>query len=229
MAYLEAYLYGSGAATGTVAAMDTYHTIGINEGAGIVRCRINASGLWSSALTTLQTNVNGSTLAGTYTITQSAGVVTIAGTVAHTLHLYGSAGPMLGYALTTYGSALSHTADRRPAGRIELQAYECQILQNADRAELRQYRHGRAMGLGFGNIDLYRTSIYITSGDYQAALAEGYALTGRIRIVGDGVGAYSAANLDGYVDGFVVSTPELETYGDAERYARISLVVAVPR
>ena len=73
MAYLEAYLYGSGAATGSVAALNTYHTIGINEGAGIVRCRINASGLWSSALVTLQANVNGSTLAGTYTITQSAG------------------------------------------------------------------------------------------------------------------------------------------------------------
>jgi hypothetical protein len=229
MAYVEAYLYGSGAATGTVSALNTYHTIGINEGGGIVRCRINSSGLWSSALTTLETNINASTLAGTYTITQSAGVVTIAGTVAHTLHLYGSAGPMLGYALSTYGSALSHTADRRPAGRIELQAYECQILVNADRAELRQYRHGRAMGLGFGNVDLYRTSVYITSGDYQAALAEGYALTGRIRIVGDGVGAYAADNLDGYVDGFVVSTPELETYGDGERFARISLVVAVPR
>ena len=229
MAYVEAYLYGSGAATGTVAAMDTYHTIGINEGAGIVRCRINASGLWSAALVTLENNINGSSLAGTYIVMQSAGVVIIAGTVAHTLHLYGSAGPMLGYASSVYGSALSHTADRRPAGRIELQAYECQILANADRAELRQYRHGRAMGLGFGNVDLYRTSIYITSGDYQAALAEGYALTGRIRIVGDGVGAYSAANLNGYVDGFVVSTPELETYGDAERYARISLVVAVPR
>ena len=56
-----------------------------------------------------------------------------------------------------------------------------------------------------------------------------YALTGRVRVQGDDGTPYSPSNPDGYVDGFVVATPELETYGQAERFARVSILVAVPR
>ena len=52
---------------------------------------------------------------------------------------------------------------------------------------------------------------------------------GRVRVQGADATPYSATNIDGYVDGFIVATPELETYGAAERFARVSILVAVPR
>jgi len=229
MPHLIGYLYGDGAATGTVDRLDTYHTIGVNEGGGIVKVRMNTSGIFTAALATWQTNLNAAGLAGTYTVSLVNGKVRIQSNVSFSLHFFKSSGVMLGFGSLNYSSSRSHTADRQASGYVEIQAFECQILENADRAELVQYRHGRAVGLGFGNVDLYRTSIYFTSADFLPLLGEGYALTGRVRLLGDDATPYSSANLDGYLDGFVVSTPELETYGEAERFGRVSLVLAVPR
>lgn len=229
MSFVQCYLYGSGAATGTVAAMDTYHTIGIDEGGGITRVRMNASGRFDDALTTWQTNINAAGLAHTYTVSRSGNSVTISATGSFVLHLYGSAGLLLGFSSGSYASATSHTSDKPCGGHLELVGYECQLVTNADRSELSQYRHGRALGLGFGNVDLWRSSIYLNRTDFDAAFDVGYALTGRVRVQGDDGTPYSPSNPDGYVDGFVVATPELETYGQAERFARVSILVAVPR
>ena len=229
MSSAQCYLYGSGAATGTVAALDTYHTIGIDEGGGIARVRMNASGRFDQALATWQTNLNAAGLGHTYTVSRSGGAVTISASGAFVLHLYGSAGLLLGFASGSYASASSHTSDQPCGGHLELVGYECQLITNADRSELSQYRHGRALGLGFGNVDLWRSSLYLNRADFDAALSVGYALTGRIRVEGADATPYSASNPDGYIDGFVVATPELETYGQAERFARVSILVAVPR
>ena len=229
MSHVQAYLYGSGAATGTVAALDTYHTIGIDEGGGITRVRMNTSGRFDQALATWQTNINAAGLGHTYTVSRSGNAVTIAATGSFVLHLYGSAGLLLGFASGSYASATTHTSDQPCSGHLELVGYECQLVTNADRSELLQYRHGRALGLGFGNVDLWRSALYLNRDDFTAALDVGYALTGRIRVQGADATAYSASNPDGFVDGFVVTTPELETYGQAERFARVSILVAVPR
>ncbi len=234
MSHCESYLYGSGAPSGVVETMDTYHTIGIDEGAGVVRVRINASSRWSDALATLATNATAA-LAGVYSITATAGVVTISSGAPFTLLMYGSAGDVLGFASALYPPAASHTADALPSGWIELVGYECEPLAPGDRVELTQYRHGRAVALGFGNVDLFRSSLYLTSTAYGPQIAQsvgdggGYALTGRVRIQGANPAAYSPANPDGYVDGYIVSTPEIETYGAGERFARLGVVVAVPR
>lgn len=230
MSHAQCYLYGSGAASGVVVAMDTYHTIGIDEGGGIVRVRMNSIARFDEALATWQANANAAAgLAHTYTFSRSGGQVTIAASGAFVLHLYGSSGRLLGFQSAIYASAASHTSDTTPGGHIELTAYECQLVNNADRAELAQFRHGRALGLGFGNIDLWRTALYLTRDTYDAAFDAGYTLTGRVRVQGADGSPYSASNPDGYVDGYVVTTPELETYGQAERFARVSVLVAVPR
>ena len=229
MSHIQSYLYGSGAATGSVATMDTYHTIGIDEGFGITRVRMNASGRFDEALATWQTNLNAAGLAHTYTVSRTGARVTIAATGGFVLHLYGSAGLLLGFQSGSYASSSSHTSDTTSGGHIDLVGYECQLLTNADRSELNQYRHGRALGLGFGNVDLFRSSLYYNRSDFDAVFDAGYALSGRVRIEGNDPNPYSPSNPDGYIDGFVVSTPELETYGQAERFARISVVIAVPR
>ena len=235
MSQIEAYLYGSGAATGSVSAMDTYHTIGINEGGATVKVRMNASGRFTAALTTWQTNINASSLTGSYAVTISAGNVTIeeTGGSVFTLYMYGSAGKVLGFTGTQSGSP-AYTGGLSSAW-IELVGYECEPLAPGDRVELTQYRHGRAVALGFGNVDLFRASLFVNSTAYGPQIAKlvgdggGYALTGRVRIQGNDASAYSATNPDGYVDGYVVETPELETYGESEAFARVAFVVAVPR
>ena len=229
MSHVQSYLYGSGAATGTVATMDTYHTIGIDEGGGITRVRMNATGRFDEALTTWQTNLNAAGLAHTYTVSRSGDKVTISATGSFVLHLYGSAGLLLGFQSASYVSSASHTSDTTCGGHIELVGFECQLVVNADRSELNQYRHGRALGLGFGNVDLFRSALYYNRSDFDAVFDAGYALSGRVRVQGADANPYSATNPDGYIDGFIVSTPELETYGAAERFARISVVIAVPR
>jgi hypothetical protein len=229
MSSVQCYLYGSGAASGTVAAMDTYHTIGIDEGGGVVRVRMNATGRFDDALSTWQSNINAAGLAHTYTVTRTGNTIEIAASGSFALYLYGSAGLLLGFGQTFYASNTRHASDQPCGGHLELVSYECQLVNNADRAELSQYRHGRALGLGFGNVDLWRTSLYLNRSDFSAAFDVGYALTGRVRVQGTDATPYSATNLDGYVDGFIVATPELETYSAAERFARVSILVAVPR
>ena len=240
MSHVEAYLYGSGAATGASTSMDTYHTIGLNEGGGEVKVRINASGRLTDALATLQTNANAAAgLSITYSISISAaGVVTIAdnaGASTFTLTFYGSAGKLLGFSQSTYSGGRGYSSDRLASGWIDLIGFECEPLAPGDRVELTQYRQGRSVALGFGNVDLFRSSLYVDSTAYGPQLAKavgdggGYALTGRVRIQGADAGAYSPTNPDGYIDGFIVETPELETYGAGERFAKISILVAVPR
>ena len=239
MSHIEAYVYGAGAATGADTTLDTYQTIGLNEGGGEVKIRINASGRLSDALATLQTNANAAVgLSLTYTMSIVDGEVIIgdlARTTPFTLTLYGSAGDLLGFGSASYAAATSYASDKLASGWIELIGFECEPLAPGDRVELTQYRHGRAVALGFGNVDLFRSSLYVTSTAYGPQIAKavgdggGYALTGRVRIQGADANAYSASNPDGYIDGFIVETPELETYGSGERFARIGVVVAVPR
>ncbi len=240
MSHIEAYVYGAGAATGADTTLDTYQTIGLDEGGGVVKVRINASGRLTDALATLQTNANAAVgLAITYSISIStAGVVTIAdnaGASAFTLTFYGSAGDLLGFSDAAYTGGRGYSSDKLASGWIELIGFECEPLAPGDRVELTQYRHGRAVALGFGNVDLFRSSLYITSTAYGPQIAKavgdggGYALTGRVRIQSRDANPYSASNPDGYIDGFIVETPELETYGSGERFARIGVVVAVPR
>ena len=239
MSHIEAYVYGAGAATGADTTLDTYQTIGLNEGGGEVKIRINASGRLTDALATLQTNANAAVgLLLTYTMSIVDGSIIIgdlARSTAFTLTFYGSAGELLGFGSASYAAATSYASDKLPSGWIELIGFECEPLAPGDRVELTQYRQGRAVALGFGNVDLFRSSLYITSTAYGPQIAKavgdggGYALTGRVRIQSRDANPYSASNPDGYIDGFIVETPELETYGSGERFARIGVVVAVPR
>jgi len=236
-ATLEAYLYGSGAASGSVAVMDTYHTIAIDEGAGAVRVRMNSTGLFSAALNTWAANATAA-LAGNYTLTISGGKVVVSETGGSnfTLSFSGSSALLLGFdASASYTGASFYEAQNHPSGYVELMGYECQPLAPGDRVELTQYRHGRAVALGFGNVDLFRSSLFLTSSAYGPQIPQivgdggGYALTGRVRVQGNDVNPYSATNPDGYIDGFVVQTPEIETFGAGERFCRLAVVVAVPR
>lgn len=237
MSHIEAYLYGSGAAHASAAAMTTYQRLGFDEGGGVQSVRMNASGLLSDALATWQTNANSHTgLANAYAMSVStSGAITISADAVFAIHFYGTSGKLLGFANSSYSGASSYTSDQLASGWIELIGFECEPLAPGDKVELAQYRHGRSVALGFGNVDLFSSNLYFNATAYGPQIPEivgnggGYALTGRVRIQGADASAYSPSNPDGYIDGYIVETPELETYGDGERFARIAVTVAVPR
>ena len=236
MSHLECYLYGSGDAHSASAPMTTYHRIGIDEGGGVNSVRMNSSGRFTDALNTWQTNANShSGTALTYSFSVTGGQVTVSASGNFTIHFYGMSGKLLGFSNASYSGASTYTSDTTPSGWIELVGYECEPLAPGSRVDLLQYRHGRAVALGFGNVDLFRTNLFFNASAYGHQISQdvgdgaGYSLTGRVRIQGADSAAYSATNPDGYVDGYIVETPELETFGNDERFARIRVVVAVPR
>ena len=117
-----------------------------------------------------------------------------------------------------------------PACVVELLGVTVEPPMDAARVELKEYRHGRAVAVAWGNHALHRVTLFVRSADVRA-FDPGYVMTGRVRItqVDTNHTAFSQDNLAGVVDGFVVATTELAEDGDIGELWTVTLLVAVPR
>ncbi len=122
------------------------------------------------------------------------------------------------------------TADDPPASVVELYGVTVDPPIDAARVELAEYRHGRAVSTVWGNHSLHRCTLYVRAADVRA-FDPGYLMAGRVRITQvDSIHTtYSATNLGGVVDGFVVASNDLSEDGDMGELWTVTLLIGVPR
>ena len=237
MSYLEGYLYSEGPASSSSyeGKLNTANTIVVNEGSGYFYARLQSGLRFTDALAAWVVELNAAApLSGVYTVSLDlvTNRVTIATTnaVSFTLSLQGNLSRALGFASTSYASAVSHTGETTPGAHIKLVARECHPASPSEQVEMRTYRHQRAYSVGFSNATIWKLQLYFTSSDLPAAFSRdataksGYALTGKVRLSGNG-SPYSATNLEGHLDGFVVGTGNLRGSGDAEEFIRLTMLL----
>lgn len=234
MAVLEAYLYSESVTDDTFPSLCVDDTIIVTEGATTSEVRLGTPQRFSDALVIWATECNNA-LPGFYQFAYNATTrrVTISCTNAISFTLPGNVRKVLGFSAQSYGPGVSFTAEGPPAAIVELAAYECAPADDAAKAELRSFRHARALGIGWGNVQLFDIGLVLRAADAGVILPvrgsdlTGYCLTGRIR-VGPSSPAYSPTQPGGYLDGWIVSTSGLQSWGDDENFYALRALVAVP-
>lgn len=89
----------------------------------------------------------------------------------------------LGFTQSISGYSTSCTAESTPAGVAELMGATRELVEDARRVDLHEYRHGRAASIVWGNHQLHRVRIYFDDVTREQ-IEIGYLTTGRIRIRG---------------------------------------------
>ena len=81
--------------------------------------------------------------------------------------------------------------------------------------------------MAYGNHDLYQSRIWMTAAQASSYLAS-YCAAGKVRLyqTTDDLTAYSATNVDGYIDGWILAVSDLQTHGFTEEIVSVSLVIA---
>ena len=236
--YIQTYLYSEGPASSASYTPDlaTSNTFYVNEGGANYYVRTQMTLLFDDALTAWQTELNAATpLSGTYSVSYDAATnrVTISSSVAFSLGFIGNTATILGFSSNSYASATSRTGEQVPAGKIKLLGRTMAPAEHGEQVEVRTYRHQRALSIGWGNIQIFKIKLFFTSDQVPALLPKyaddkaGYCLTGKVRITGLDAAAYSATNPDGFTEGYVVTTGDLETAGDTEGFYSMQMVLGV--
>lgn len=233
MATLEAYIYSESVTDDTLPSLTVDDAIVITEGAATSTIRLGEPKRFTTALSTWAAEANNN-LPGFYQISYNTSTrrVTITCTNAISFTLPGNVRKVLGFSAAAYGPGVSFTAEGPPAAIIELAAYECAPADDAAKAQLRNFRHARALGIGWGNVQLFDVGLVFRAADVGVILPArgsdltGYCLTGRVR-VGPSSPAYSPTTPDGYLDGWIVRTSGLESLGDDENFWSLRALLAV--
>lgn len=198
-------------------------------------CRLGSSLSFSDALDAWELLLFALTPAGVYELTYSATTrrVTFRTTngVSFKPHwtAYPDAARWLGFdPAAVYGFATSHTGTAVPHGRVDLHAVDVEPPEDAANAELQTYRLGRAQTPVFGNHLLQAVAFLATPAQTPSSWA--WLTSGRLRVYPtDDLSPYSATNLDGYFDGWVVEQNVQERLGDLQELASVGLILALPR
>ena len=214
---VEAFLYSEGSSS----VME--HTSAFT--AGGTTAILSTTKVFADALAEWQAD-----LGGAYTVTWNAATnsVKISNSGVFVLSFLGNLHSALGFsAASGHSGATSYTGDAQALGRYDVLKIELDTLTDASAVDLRRYRHRRAEVLAFGNHDLYRSRIWMTAAQASSYLAS-YCAAGKVRLYQTtaDLTAYSATNVDGYIDGYIVAVSELETHGFAEELVSVSLVIA---
>ena len=236
--YIQSYLYSEGPASSGSYTPDlaTSNTIFVNEGGANYYARTQMTLLFDDALTAWETELNSAAgLSGTYSVSYNTTTnrVTISSNVSFSLGFIGNTATILGFSSNSYASATSRTGEQVPAGKIKLLGRTMAPAEHGEQVEVRTYRHQRALSIGWGNMQIFKIKLFFTSDQVPALLPKyaadksGYCLTGRVRITGLDSGAYSPTNVDGYTEGYVVTTEALEAAGDTEGFFSLSMVLGV--
>lgn len=190
--------------------------------------------LFETQLTTWQTHLFTYTPAGIYTCTYDASTqrVTIATSNAVNFRpvMDGNLASWLGFTQVLAGWADSWTGASAPAAVAELLAVTVEPAEDAARVDLSEYRHGRAVATVWGNHQVHRVRLVFSRTTTLAQIQAGYLQAGRVRIwqAGDAT-AYSATNVDGFIDGYVLAADDPSEDGDIGELWGLSMLVGVAR
>lgn len=197
-------------------------------------CRLGSSLSFSDALDAWELLLFALTPAGVYELTYSATTRRVTfrttnGVSFKPVWTYPDAARWLGFDPTAvYAFAQTHVGTAVPLGRVDLHAVDVEPPEDAARAELQRYRLGRAQAPFFGNHLLQSVAFLATAAQTPSSWA--WLTSGRLRVYPTAdVSPYSATNLDGYFDGWVVEQSVQERLGDLQELASVSLVLALPR
>ena len=237
-AYSEGPRGSAGVAAGAAAALQTVQTLAVIESSSpgtTTYERPSTPKLFTELLTLWQADLNTAspwgTPAGTYSLAYNATTkrVTMSSTVSFKPVAVGNVLAFLGMTQTISSYATSWVGAAAPLGVAELLGVTVEPAEDWAVVDLTKYRHGRAVAAAFGNHQVHKVKLF-AKGDALHSLAGGYLTTGRVRVYqGDTGAAYSATNVDGYVDGYVVAADDLTTEGDLEDFWTLNMLLAVAR
>ena len=234
MARLEGYAFSDG--TGQFRAVNSLVIEEQPTSPVTTTARLTQPTVFTTALEVWRTILDATTPAGLYAITYSSTTrrVTIATTNGVSFRPDWS-GPdaelarWLGFdPLAVYGFATSHVGTETPLGRVELLGVDLEAPEDAAQVELQQVRLGRAVAPVFGNHQLSQATLVCSRGATPSSWA--WLTTGRVRLYPTATATpYSASNLDGYLDGYVVQQPSWDQLGSDEGLAVLQLQLALAR
>jgi len=216
-ARIEAFLYSENSAS----AME--HTSALTAGGSTVV--LSAPKVFTDALAEWQSD-----LGGGYVVEwiAASNAVRVRSGGAFVLAFTGNLHKCLGFSAASGHSGQStYTGDVQALGRYDVLKIELDTLTDAAAVDLRQYRHRRAEAMAYGNHDLYQSRVWMTAAQASSYLAS-YCAAGKVRLyqTTDDLTAYSATNVDGYIDGWILAVSDLQTHGFTEEIVSVSLVIA---
>ena len=228
-ARIESYLYSSGA--DNVVEATAGFTI-TEPGPVVFRATLPAPGLFSDALVTWQGLLNASGLAGTYTIawnvTWQAVDISATGVASFDVAFHGNLAAAWGYSGDVAG-LLAYSGDQQSLLRYDNLLWGSGEIINGDEVDLRDYAYGRHRAIAWGNVDLWDSELHVQSSRVTTFLAS-YVISGKVRVYQDEtvLTAYSATNLSGYLDCYVIGITEpQEKRGRV--WTTLAISLAVPR
>lgn len=233
MARIEGYAYSDG--TSRFRAVNSLVVEEAPSSPATTTCRLAAPTVFTDALAAWQTLLFTLTPAGVYVVSYSATTrrVTIATTNGVKFKPVWTADPDLARWLgfnpsAVYGFALSHTGTAVPLGRADVAGIAVEAPEDAAQVDTQALRLGRVVVPVYGNHLLQRVELLATRA--QRPSAWHWLTTGRVRVYPTAdTSPYSVANLDGYVDGYVVDQPVFEDLGDDEGQTLITITLALSR
>lgn len=224
----QAYLYGEASPQ-----LDATNVLVVTEGVFTRTSRLTTPTLLVDALATWAADLTAN-LPSTYTVAlTAAGRVQVSsdGPVFN-LTLPGNVHRVLGFTAQHYVGATSYLGEVGPAAWVELVAWGADLPEDPAHVDLQQLRHQRAMAVGWGSVLLFPCLLVFRAADVATVLPQrasdgvGYLLGGRVRVGHPGGSAWTPINPSGYVDGWVVQTSDLETWGDDEDYVQLRATIA---
>ena len=234
MARLEGYAFSDG--TGQFRAVNSLVIEEQPTSPVTTTARLTQPTVFTTALEVWRTILDATTPAGLYAITYSSTTrrVTIATTNGVSFRPDWS-GPdaelarWLGFDPgAAYAFDTSHVGTAVPLGVVELLGVELEAPLDAAQVQLQQLRLGRAVASVFGNHQRAGASLVCARAAAPASWA--WLTTGRVRLYPTAdTSPYGPANLDGYLDGYVIEQPGWDLLGPDEGMAVLELQLALPR
>lgn len=220
MPYVSAYLHHT---------YDAHNRIGVDEGAGTIYAELTSPELALTApatFATLLTAVGANTYIASWASDYSAMV--LVGSNTFDLTMPGSIDDYLGL---SSGAGLQTYTGGTPSAIVPTVSVDVEIAEPGERVDLRVWRHERSDALWWGNHTTHRVTLLLTQAN-AALLLEGPCSRGRVRIYQTETPstetAYSASDVGGYLDGYVVGITAVESLGESDQLCRVSMIVGVP-
>jgi len=225
MARIEAYLYSPGSAETN---LNSTNQIYIDEGGGSnATIRLSGPMLFSAALQYWYEAANVALAGGVYLFSYDSTTkrVTLKTTNATTFAITftGSVNTALGFRDSSYSGSTSYVGEVAPLAIYELLGIEGEIPDANVRSDLVEYRHGRTTSSTFSNHLIADLTLWTD----DANLLSSFCSTGKVRVTFDSTDAFASAVPLGYLDGFVYSTPRIESIGPDEGYLAIDMALAI--
>lgn len=246
-AWLEGYAYSEGPAalaspltaapaTAPLQAQNTVAVIHQSAPSTTIYARLAAPTMCRTALAEWSASLNLAAPAGTgatyvWVFDTSTRRVSVSGSVSFRPVFPGVVGPWLGFSAPLTGWATLWTAPSAPLGIVALLGVNVRPAEDAARIELQDLRLGRRQLTVWGNAQRFRVTVWCARADIRAL--ESSCATGRVRVHQGSGGAYasawSAANLLGYVDGYVEDVSQPRPMGSREDWWVVDLLLVRPR